>query len=165
MLGIKRADIVGLLAGVFVVLVDQFTKAMVSSALPLHHSVEVIPGFFSLTYVRNTGAAFGILASISRGWGSWLLLGFSVGAMILFAWLWIKDRRMPLWRGVSLGLILGGACGNLLDRARLGEVVDFLDFYIGQYHWPAFNVADSAITVGTALFALSLIRSRKSLWD
>lgn len=131
---------------------DRITKVMVPRFLDLYQSVTVIPSFFNLTYVRNPGGAFGILA----GWESPLRRAFfisvSVLATILLIYLYRQARRE---RSTALRLalvILGaGASGNLYDRAVTGQVVDFLDVYVGSYHWPAFNFADCAITVGAAV--------------
>jgi signal peptidase II len=153
----RSFDRLGILLTALVLLLDQATKWVVVQHMVLHQSIPIIPGFLNLTYVRNTGAAFGMFASPSPGLRSALLLLFSLVAIGLIAWIWIRDRRASGLYVSSLGLILGGALGNLLDRARLGEVVDFVDAYWGRYHWPAFNVADSAITVGVALFALHLV--------
>lgn len=131
---------------------DQFTKAWVSRAFGLYEIRPVIDGFFNLTYITNTGAAFGLFA---RAGGRARAVGLSLVAVAAlaglgFAWarLWMRQRLYP----VAIGMIAGGAVGNLIDRVRFGAVVDFLDFYVGRYHWPAFNLADSAITVGVFLF-------------
>lgn len=135
---------------------DQWTKHLVLQKIPLHHSVAIIPGFFNLTHVRNTGGAFGILAGRGSGGFAFFLI-FSIvaiGAIIyFFVRLEGKDRRLVL----PLPLVLSGALGNLVDRLRHGEVVDFLDFYVSSFHWPAFNVADSAISVGIGLLAWELL--------
>jgi signal peptidase II len=148
------------IAGV-VVLVDQLTKLWVLTSFQLHEQKSIIPGFFDLVYVTNTGAAFGILA----GNESWLRQLFFVGValvaliVIVYAYVHLKEEgRIFVF---SLGLIAGGAIGNLIDRIRFGSVVDFLDFYVGGYHWPAFNVADSAITVGVGLFLLGTFQQHR----
>ncbi|WP_460035189.1 signal peptidase II [Methylothermus subterraneus] len=128
---------------------DQLTKIWIAARLPLGQSVEVLP-CFRLTHVRNPGAAFSFLASAS-GWQRWLFLGLAVvAAGAILVWLWRLDERKP-WEGVGLALILGGAIGNFIDRARFGYVIDFLDLYYQSWHWPAFNLADAAITLGVAL--------------
>ena len=135
-----------------VLVLDQSTKFLVMREFGLYESRQVIPGLFSLTYLTNTGAAFGILAGQPTRWRQAFFVG--VGLLALGVILWVRGRmaaRNP-WYTVSLGLIGGGALGNLVDRVRFGAVVDFLDFYIGSHHWPPFNVADSAICVGVALF-------------
>lgn len=140
-----------------VVVLDQITKAMITGALRLHESMPVIQGFFNLVHVRNRGMAFGMMNQSHADAAFWLLVGASCIAigLLLFWFLRLKenDARMTL----GLSLILGGAIGNLIDRLRFREVVDFLDVFWGTYHWPAFNVADAAITVGTFWVAISLI--------
>jgi signal peptidase II len=140
-----------------VLLLDRITKHLIASRFPLHDSQPLISGFFNLVHVRNRGMAFGIMNRPGADWGFYILLGATLGAVaLLLFWFYrlkSKDRGMVL----PLSLILGGATGNLLDRMRMGEVIDFLDFYIGPYHWPAFNVADSAITVGTLWLAVILL--------
>ena len=140
-----------------VVVADQVTKAWVSGALRPYELVPVIDGFFNLTLAFNTGAAFSFLAQ-GGGWQRWLLSGLAVVvAIVLVVWLTRLDRS-ERWTAASLSLVIGGAVGNLLDRLRLGHMVDFLDFYLGNWHWPAFNVADSAITVGVAILLLASFR-------
>lgn len=140
-----------------VLLLDQMTKLWVVSHLPLHESQPLISGFFNLVHVRNRGMAFGIMNRPGPDWSFTLLLGATLAAIgLLLFWFYSlkpKDRGLVL----PLSLILGGAVGNLLDRIHTGEVIDFLDFYIGPYHWPAFNVADSAITVGTLWLAVKIL--------
>ncbi len=137
-----------------VVTLDQLSKIWVVHHFILYESREIIPGFFHLTYLTNTGAAFGLLA----GHPGWLRQVFFIGvAVIALTAIFFIHRRIKgisRWYTVSLAMIGGGAVGNLLDRIRLGSVVDFLDFSISGHHWPAFNVADSAITVGVAIILL-----------
>jgi len=140
-----------------VLVLDQMTKYWIATRFPLHETQALISGFFNLVHVRNRGMAFGIMNRPGADWGFILLLGTTLGAVaLLLFWFYRlkpEDKRMAF----PLSLVLGGANGNLLDRVRLGEVIDFLDFYLGPYHWPAFNVADSAITVGTLWLAASLL--------
>lgn len=140
-----------------VVLLDQLTKWLVLSQLPLYHAVTVIPGFFNLTHIRNPGGAFGFMAAGGQGVRNLLFIGVSIVAMGLIVHFYRSTPRSHPWLAVSLALIFGGAVGNLIDRLRFGEVVDFLDFYIGAAHWPAFNVADSAITVGVSVFIAHVV--------
>lgn len=147
----------GLVVAVAVGVCDQITKAIVSTTMGLHETVEVVPGFFNLTYVRNKGAAFGIFSGHGEVVGPYLLILASFLAIGFLVWIWLKERPSSLLDTASLGLILGGAMGNLVDRVKGGEVIDFLDFHLGPYHWPAFNLADSAVTVGVLLFALRLM--------
>lgn len=140
------------LAGLVVVL-DQLTKWWMV-AVVLDPPLPVLP-FLNLVLVHNRGASFGILNNDSV-WVPWLLTGFAaVISVALVVWL---ARASGRWLGTAIGLILGGAVGNMIDRVRLGAVVDFIDVFAGRYHWPAFNVADSAITLGVvALLIDSLI--------
>jgi signal peptidase II len=136
---------------------DQVTKAFVLSKIDLYGSVPVISGFFHIIHTRNRGMAFGMLNNPDPGPAFYFLTGASVFAviLILFWFLRLKEYEKSIIPG--LALILGGALGNLIDRLRLGEVIDFLDFHIGSYHWPAFNVADSCISVGTIWVVISLL--------
>jgi signal peptidase II len=135
-----------------IVAADRLTKALIPRFLELHGSVPVISGFFDIIYARNSGGAFGLLST----WDSPLRRGFfifaSIAALVLLWFLYRQAARSPS-RSLRLALVAigGGALGNLYDRALTGEVVDFLDFYIGSYHWPAFNVADIAISTGAVI--------------
>jgi signal peptidase II len=131
-----------------VLLLDRLAKWSVASNIPLHNSVTVIPGCFRLTHVENTGAAFGLFAESTAQWKIGALVSFSVIALIVVSMLLWKHSHSLSTTTIGLSLILGGATGNLWDRMLTGHVVDFLDFYVGSYHWPAFNVADSAIVIG-----------------
>lgn len=143
-----------------ILILDQGTKFIVDRTIPLHHSIPVIENLFNLTHIRNTGAAFGILAG-RRGWvRSSFLLFFSLLAM---GFIIVLLRRLPERENtliIALSFILGGAMGNLIDRLLYGEVIDFLDFYWSGYHWPAFNAADSFITLGVILTLFRLIQSK-----
>ncbi|MGH7322356.1 MAG: signal peptidase II [Candidatus Rokuibacteriota bacterium] len=146
------------LAGITAVILiaDQLTKAWAMMRLDPGSPIVVLPGFFNLTLVLNPGVAFGIFASVPPGW-RWLVTVFSLAALVLLCSLAVRIVPDGGWRGpIALGLVFGGAAGNLLDRWRLGAVVDFIDLYWQDYHWPAFNVADSAITVGVLLLAAEL---------
>ncbi len=140
---------------------DQATKAQVMLTMRLHESIPVVPGFFNLTYIRNPGAAFGLLASS----GSTFRLIFfgvtSLCALVLLGTIFYRLRQDDWVGQVSIAAILGGAVGNLLDRLRFGEVIDFLDFYLRGYHWPAFNVADAAISVGVVFLIFRFAFERK----
>lgn len=140
---------------IFVVLVlDQGTKWYVEQTFDKHELLPVISGFFNLTRTYNYGAAFGLFAGLADGTREIVLLGTAFVALAVVAYF----LRHPHYQGrlaqTSLALVLGGAAGNLIDRFSRGAVVDFLDFYVGSYHWPAFNVADSAICTGVALLLL-----------
>lgn len=137
-----------------IVLLDQATKALVMRSFRLHESVPVIPHLFNLTYVRNPGAAFGFLAQQPAAFRSVFFIVVSIVALALLTRMYATapPGARPLRAGLLL--VLAGALGNFIDRLRSGEVIDFLDFYLGDWHWPAFNVADSSITVGVALLLL-----------
>jgi signal peptidase II len=143
-------------------LLDQWTKYLIVQKLPLYQRVEVIDGFFSIVHVRNTGGAFGIFGGERGGIGSILFVVVSLIAMGAILFLFVKTRENEKTLALSFSLILSGALGNLIDRLHYGEVIDFLDFHLSAYHWPAFNVADSAICIGIGLMALQvLIRNHK----
>jgi len=137
-----------------VVGVDQATKFWVVDHFALYASQEVIPGFFNLTYLTNNGAAFSILAGQPALWRQVFFVG-AAGVALVIIWLSLRSfgRNSALYT-LALALIAGGAIGNLIDRIRFGFVIDFLDVYVGIHHWPAFNVADSAITIGVCLFII-----------
>jgi signal peptidase II len=140
-----------------VIILDQATKALVKARLPLHESVTVIPGFFDLTHVRNTGAAFGMLNSVDFAYKPVVMV---VVALIALASVGTYALTLPPAQRIArygLALILGGAVGNLIDRATMGFVVDFVDVYWRGLHFWAFNAADSAITVGVVLMLLDLL--------
>lgn len=149
------------LLGVMIVVVDQVTKYWIIQTMRLHESIPVIPNLFSLTYIRNPGAAFGLLAGSSN---AFRMVFFGITSLFALALLGTILFRLPEkdWVGqLSIAGILGGAIGNLIDRLRFGEVIDFLDVYVESYHWPAFNVADSAITVGVACLIVHFAFERK----
>lgn len=147
------------LAGL-VLLLDQLTKAMVTDNLVAYRDVIPLTGFFNLVHVHNTGAAFSLFAD-QGGWQRAFFVVLASVAAGVILYLLRKTRGQPLFNA-ALALILGGAVGNLLDRVLYGHVIDFLDFYVGTWHWPAFNVADSAITVGAALLIWDSFRKGKS---
>jgi len=141
-----------------ILLLDQWTKSLIVERLPLYQRVEVIQGFFNLTHVRNTGGAFGIFGGERSGIGSLIFVAVSLIAIGAIIFLFIRIREDEKILALSFSLVLSGAIGNLIDRLRYGEVVDFLDFHLSIYHWPAFNVADSVICIGIGLMALELLR-------
>jgi signal peptidase II len=147
----------------FVVLLDVVTKAYIVSTMFLHESFAVIEGFLNITYVRNPGAAFGILSSASPGFRITFFLSITIAVigMILY-YIW-KSHDKEIFETFTLSLILSGALGNMIDRVRFGEVIDFIDVYVGPHHWPAFNVADSAISVGAAFLIFSLLRHKEEV--
>jgi signal peptidase II len=143
--------------GGIVLILDQAVKWLALRRLPPGVPTSVIDGFFSLTLVMNPGLAFGMLGTVPRGW-RWVVALLSIAALGVLAA--VATRLLPEGgraAAVAVGMIFGGAAGNLIDRARFGAVVDFLDFYWRGWHWPAFNVADSAISVGVALLALRML--------
>lgn len=135
--------------------VDQITKFWVMESFHLYESLTIIPGFFNLTYLTNRGAAFGFLAGVDSAWRHYFFLVLATVALVLLIVAWRRMHKEHSFYGPALALIAGGAIGNVIDRIRFGSVVDFLDFYVAGHHWPAFNVADSAIFVGVALFLLT----------
>lgn len=149
----NRYGYITLLAAL-VALLDQGSKLWVRASIPLHTEIPVIQGFFSLVHVRNRGAAFGFLNRHDIEWQFWLFLAATVLAAVVIAVLARQAQNHERLFFTALGLIMGGAVGNLIDRIRHRAVVDFLDFYVGNWHWPAFNVADIAICCGAVLALL-----------
>lgn len=155
----------GYLVAASVLLLDRLTKYFIESRVSGWDNYTVIPGFFSIIRTENRGAAFSLLSGADPRWSAWFLAGLSLAAVVLItALLWrpaegslANSRRMRL----SLALILGGAAGNLYDRLAHGAVTDFLELYVGEFHWPTFNLADSAITIGVALALLDMLRARR----
>jgi signal peptidase II len=149
-----------LLIAVLVLCLDRFTKWLIGQRIPLHDSIQVIPGFFRLTHVQNSGAAFGLFADSPSQWKIAVLVLFSIVALVVVSMLLWRNSHSMSTTGLGLSLILGGALGNLWDRLVNGRVVDFLLFYIGDHQWPAFNVADSAIVVGAGLLVIEILFSK-----
>ncbi len=147
----------------FVIVFDQWTKFEVISHFEYGESLSLIANFFSLTYVRNTGAAFGFLATANPTFRVPFFLIVPIVAMVVLGFLYRDLPANAKWRAMALGLVSGGAIGNLIDRIRLGYVVDFLDFhYKNEYYFPAFNVADSAICVGVGILLLTNLLSKET---
>jgi len=136
---------------------DQSTKAIVESSIPERQVIPVIPGLFNITHVKNEGAAFGLFADSPAPWKTVLLIVISAALLATVVGVVWRTRRLHWEAGVGLSLILGGALSNLVDRIRMGRVVDFLDFYIRSYHWYTFNLADSAIVVGAGFLILQVL--------
>ena len=156
----NRARLTHLFLSVIVVLIDRWSKRLVARRIPMYRHIQIIPGFFRLTHTENTGAAFSLFADSPAHWKTAMLIGFSVIAMVIvFALLWKQTRPLTL-TGIALSLILGGAMGNLWDRVASGRVIDFLLFYVKQYQWPVFNLADSSIVIGATLLVLEILFSR-----
>ncbi|HEY6010770.1 MAG TPA: signal peptidase II [Nitrospirota bacterium] len=138
-----------------VLLLDQITKYIVETRIRLYDVIAVVPGFFNLTHVRNRGAAFGILANLPGAWRSAFFITITLAAVVVIALLIRKTQERLLVAAFSL--IAGGAIGNVIDRIRYGEVVDFIQWYVKSYYWPSFNVADSAISIGVGLLAIDML--------
>lgn len=153
----NSARAIHFLLALIVVLLDRWTKRLVAARVAMYTHIQVIPGFFRITHTENTGAAFSLFADSPSHWKTGLLIGFSVVAMIVVSILLWRQSRALTMTGIALSLILGGAVGNLWDRAASGRVVDFLLFYVKQYQWPVFNLADSAIVIGASLLVLEII--------
>ena len=156
----RRLVLVIAVIALVVVVLDQLTKLVVLDRLAPGAPVTVVPGLVALTLVMNPGLAFGLLAGVPPGW-RWIVVPLSLLALLVL--LRVALRILPTggWRERSaIGLVFGGAVGNLIDRARFGAVVDFVDVHFRGYHWPAFNVADSAITIGVAMLALAALADR-----
>jgi signal peptidase II len=151
-----EAEVVApLLLLVGVVILDQLSKWWISVNFSLYETREVIPGFFNITFVTNTGAAFGLLAGWDTVWRQVFFVSVSLLALVALFFAYRHFRSEGRLAVYGLALVAGGAVGNLIDRLRFGRVIDFLDFYLGTYHWPAFNVADAGITIGVGLLLLS----------
>jgi signal peptidase II len=142
---------------VVVFVADQVTKAVVQGSIPEHTTVALLPHFFNLIHTNNAGAAFGLFSDSPAPWKTVLLIIISGALLALVIALMWRTQRFRWETGVWLALILGGALSNLFDRIRLGRVVDFLDVYYRSYHWPAFNLADSAIVVGAGFLVFQLL--------
>ena len=161
-LAIRVQRLTRILCGVLVALIvagDQFTKALVAGSIPEHAVIPLIPGVLNLTHVRNAGIAFGLFSDSPAPWKTALLVAVSgvlLAAIVVMIW---RTRQLPWESGVGLSLMLGGALSNQIDRVRWGGVIDFVDVYVSSYHWPSFNLADSAIVVGAFCLVIHLFRS------
>jgi len=144
-----------------VLLLDRLTKWIIETRVSFVDSYRVIPGFFEIVHSQNRGVAFGVFNDSTSEWRSILLVvGSLVAVAVISAMLWKPGKldRKTMW---GCALILGGAAGNLVDRLLFGQVTDFLLFHVGDYQWPTFNVADSAIVIGSGLLLLDLLRPRR----
>lgn len=148
-----KSKSLALLATVFtvVLLLDLWTKHLALTNLALYSTKPVIPNLMNLTLVFNPGAAFGMFGGLPDGIRQATLFGVTIFALLILLWFMFKEAKDDSVSLTALSAVLAGAIGNLVDRARFGSVVDFLDFYFGSYHWPAFNIADSAISIGVAI--------------
>jgi signal peptidase II len=158
---LKKNILIFLLGVAVVIALDQITKSAIATRFFMHESYPVINGLFNLVYVMNPGAAFGFLAKASEAFRYIFFTGITIVALVLILYYLLKSKSQSLIIVCALTLIFAGAVGNLIDRLRFGSVVDFLDVYIGSAHWPAFNVADSAISIGAVLMIWDMIANRK----
>ncbi|HLY17930.1 MAG TPA: signal peptidase II [Bryobacteraceae bacterium] len=155
----RRLKAYGLSAAVF--FVDRLTKSIVEAHVSAFDVHRVIPGFFDIVHSQNRGVAFGLLNDSHSPWRTAVLIVFSSAALLLVAGLLWRTARLDRWTVTGLALVLGGAAGNLFDRIMWGRVTDFLEFYIGNWHWPTFNVADSCVVIGSGLLLLDLLKPRR----
>ena len=142
-------------SGVLIVM-DQYTKLMVSLHIPLNYSVKVVEGFFNFTHIRNSGVAFGLFASQQSEYKALMFIAISTIAIIAILVIFHQTPKEKKMVQTGLILIFSGAIGNLIDRVLHGEVIDFVDFFINRHHFPAFNIADSCITVGVIMMVIDL---------
>jgi signal peptidase II len=142
----------------FIIIADYITKRIIETRIPLHDQINVLP-FLNIVHVENKGAAFGMFAGLGNE--IFIVVSF-VAILLIIIYLSKSTRRVEV---CALSLILGGAAGNLLDRILIGKVVDFIDVFVGEWHWPAFNVADSALTVGISIFVVSSLLYAKDTKD
>ncbi len=149
---------VGSITG-FILILDQATKYLIEKHIRLYEIITVVPGFFNVTHVRNKGAAFGILASVPGIWRSMFFISVTIIAVAVIAFL-IRSTKERL-QIIAFSLIAGGAVGNLVDRLRYSEVVDFIQWYVKDFYWPSFNIADSAISVGVVLLIVDMLFTKQ----
>ena len=149
----KYLQVFSIIAGVLIL--DQLTKYVIQARVRLHDSITVVPGFFNITHVRNKGAAFGVLSNLPEFWRSAFFIIVTIAAVAAISVIILKTHeRLAVY---AFSLIVGGALGNVTDRIRYGEVVDFIQWYVKSYYWPSFNVADSAISIGVAFLAFEML--------
>jgi signal peptidase II len=149
------------LVSLAVLLLDQWTKGLITRNFEVHQSTSVVTNLFDLTYVRNSGAAFGLFASVDSSVKAIVLNSVAVLVFLIVSAYALRSSHKSIRLQLGFALILGGAIGNLMDRVRFGFVVDFLDFSVSGHHWPAFNVADSAICIGVGLLFLDMLRNEE----
>ena len=157
----KKNLIIFVLGAAVIVALDQITKVAIVEKFSLHESYSVIDGLFNIVYVMNPGAAFGFLTDASETFRRIFFIGITATVILLIIYYIVKSNLQNTLYLISLTLIFSGAVGNLIDRIRYGAVLDFLDVYIGTAHWPAFNVADSSISIGAVLMIYGMIVQRK----
>jgi signal peptidase II len=155
----SRVKLYGLSAIVFAV--DRLTKSLIEAHVSPFDVHRVIPGFFDIVHSQNRGVVFGLMNDTDSVWRTVVLIVFAGAALILVAGMLWRSARLDRWTAIGLSLVLGGAAGNLFDRILWGRVTDFLEFYIGDLHWPTFNVADSCIVIGSCLLLLELLRPKR----
>jgi signal peptidase II len=155
----RRSKAYALSAAVFAA--DRLTKSMVEAHVSAFEVHTVIPGFFDIVHSQNRGVAFGILNDSTSAWRTAVLIVFASAALLLVAALLWRTSRLDRWTATGLALVLGGAAGNLFDRIVWGRVTDFLEFYIGNWHWPTFNVADSCVVIGSLLLLADLVKPKR----
>jgi len=143
------------------IVIDQYTKFMVSLHIPLNYSVKVVAGFFNLTHIRNSGVAFGIFSEQNSELKPYLLIFVSIIAIIAILVIFHQTEREKKLVQTGLVLVFSGAIGNLIDRVLHKEVIDFIDIFLGNKHWPAFNIADACITIGVMLLAADMLVNSK----
>jgi signal peptidase II len=148
-----------------IILLDQATKALIVRAVPVYSSVRVIPGFADLTHIHNKGAILGFFSQSESPWMPFILLGLNLAALALVLWYYSKTAIEERGVRTALALIVGGAVGNMIDRIVRGYVVDFIELAVGRFHWPTFNVADSAITIGAVLLLFTVVFRRPHASD
>lgn len=158
MIGRRAAILLGVATAVATL--DQLTKGWIVASVARWESIPVIPGFFDIVHTHNRGVAFGMFNNLPESMRILFLVALAVAIVIGLIW-WAHNNLPRFGDRIAVACIVGGAIGNLVDRIRIGEVVDFLDVYLGSHHWPAFNVADSAITVGAGVLMAVLLRRRK----
>lgn len=146
-----------LLIAAAVILLDRVSKLLVVRRMPVAYDISIIPGLFQLSHWENTGAAFSMFADSSSPWRTGGLIVFSAVAIVVVSILLLRSGAAMNVTTSALAMILGGAIGNLWDRMAKGTVTDFLDFYIGQHHWPPFNIADSGIVIGSVLLLFHIM--------
>ena len=146
-----------------IIILDQLVKIYVDKTMYLYQSIEVLENFFHITYIRNKGAAFGILSGANESLRVPFFLTVSAIAIVVIIYTIYTYREESQLFPFSMALILGGAIGNMIDRIRLGEVIDFVDVHWYTHHWPAFNVADSAITIGVTLLIINILFEHKKV--
>ncbi len=139
-------------------MLDQATKWLATRCIPQNDGVAVLPYFVNMVHVRNPGAAFGIMSQNSGTLQWTLLVVVSLAALVIVWWLVVRSDHLDGCILTAYAFFFGGAAGNLIDRLRYGEVVDFIDVYVGKYHWPAFNVADAVLCIGAGLLLLHSLR-------